>query len=557
MKQHSLTSSPAPRRSFLVPVLTITLLALWILPAGAQDNPLFRHIPPDAGSVYHINLGVIGSKVSWQDLIKDIPLGKTKMNHEHQEAIMDPAGVGVDIRGSIVIASSNQDLMDSVAYTSFMAQLADTAKFRKFVRELFPNIRIRTYPDKSYSVSDKEACIAWNKDMAVMVHVRPPIKDMMAAWQDKSKKGKEEPGRPKQEPSAPDHHLEALHRCLSALKGFDNSYYTTDPIFKAQFSDDADIHMCNEHGSIWKGLSKMIPAGAFGGMNPDSMDLFAKKFSEVRFGPGKISFTGRMILKPGAAADMEKFKVPAFNSDLVARLPKGSLLGVFSMRFDPSMFEQMIKKFGLNQKMDSMMAKKGIVPADLGQAFKGEFLVAAIASDKKDSSGKVKPAFYFVAPINDMSSLHRLGEEISRAASKDSAGSAGDSTHKKHGSLAKVVEHSAVKDGILVISSNKDDAEGYFAGTEKRNTDFVTGSLKDSPFFIWVDLKAIINVFSSSMGDSEKGQKMRSMMEKLHPLDKLVISGGALRNGEINTSFELFLDNNGENGLKTLMSMAH
>jgi hypothetical protein len=542
MKRHLLS---------LLPIFALTLMAL----AGrAQDNPLFRHIPPDAGSVYHINLGAIGSKVSWQDLIKDIPLGKTKMNQQHQEAIMDPASIGVDIHGSIVITNSNEDLMDSVGYTVFMAQLVDSVKFRKFVLELFPNIRIRTYPDKSYSVSDKGACIAWNKDMAVMVHVRPAIKDIMAGLQDKSKRGKEEPGKPRQEPAAPDHHLEAMHRCLSALKGFDHTYFTTDPIFKAQFSDDADIHMCNEHGSIWKGLTKMIPAGAFGGMHTDSMDLFAKKFSEVRFGPGKISFTGRMILKPGAAADMEKYKAPAFNADLVARLPKGSLLGIVSVRFDPSMFGHMMEKFGLNQKMDSMMAKKGLVLADLGQAFKGEFLFAAVATDHKDSSAKLKPSFYFVAPINEMSSLHRLGEAISKAASNDSVG---DSTQKKHGSLAKIIKNSSVQDGILVISGSKADAEGYFAGTEKRNTDFVTGSLKESPFFIWVDLKAIIAALSNSGGDSEKAQKQRSMMEKLHALDKLVISGGTVRNGEVNTSFELLLDNNGENGLKTLMNLAH
>ncbi|MDP4148047.1 MAG: DUF4836 family protein [Bacteroidota bacterium] len=558
MRHHSRPSSASWRHSLLAPVLTVTLLAMAILPAGAQDNPLFRHIPPDAAAVYHVNLASISSKIGWQDLIKNIPLGKMKMKQEQQDAIMDPSSAGVDIRGSIVIANSNSDMLDSAAYTTFMAQLVDSAKFRKFVHGLFPDIHIRSYPDKSYAVSDKTACIAWNKNMAVLVHVRPPIKALMDRWQDKSKKGKEEPGKPMTVPSESEYRLAAQRRCLSALKGFDHTYYTTDPIFKAEFSNDADIQMCMEHGSYLKGLSKMIPPKAMGGMNPDAFDLFDKKFTEVRFENGGLTVRGRLILKPDVAASLEKYHAPAFNNDLVARLPKGKLLAMVSVRTDLSMFGDMMKKFGMSQKLDSALAEKGLSLSDLANALKGDFLLAVLGTDKKDSAGKPKPDIYFIASVGDLSALHNLGMELMKAAAKDSATAAADtSKHKKHDDFRHIVENAAVHDGLLVISGSKEASEGYFSNTERRNTDFLTDNLRQSPSFLWIDLKAIISYLGDALSGQPNQEKTKAILEKLSVLDKLILSGGAIHNGEINTSFELRTSNPNENILKTLMSLAH
>jgi hypothetical protein len=545
-------------KRYLSSVLSILATAWITLPVLAQDNPLFRHIPPDANAVYHINLPVITAKVSWEDIVAAIPFPKNKPSgDETMAAIKDPGAAGLDTHADMVIASGSKDPFADPTYTTMIIHLADSSKFRLFLRKQFQGLRVITNPNKSFSARKNKMGISWNKDLAVFVTVKPPVAmggfmppDMMAKKGDQAKVHNP-PAKPKA--AEPDYAALAMHLSAAALKGYDATYYTTDPIFRAAFSDDADVQMCTDHGSYLKSIQRFIPSKGFGGFHPDSANMFGKTYTSLRFGAGNISIKGRMILKPGASDELGKFTAPPFDADLLARLPKGNLLGVANFRIDLSMMEYMFNKTGLRHKIDSMLATKNLTMDDVLHAFKGDFLLAVLESGLKDSAGKPKPEIYFVAPIGDMSALHKLGEMLNKA--KDSA--AADSSGKKPGMLAKIQDHFAFKDNLLVISGSKEMAESYFSATEKRNTGFVTDDMKSSPAFIYIDLRTLLNLLLGPGSGKEPTEKNQKTLEKLHALDKLVITGGAMHNGEIGTSFELQLDNNGENSLKTLMGMMH
>ncbi|HXO75240.1 MAG TPA: hypothetical protein VN824_08405, partial [Puia sp.] len=42
--------------------------------AASAQNPLIRHLPPDACTIYHFNLPVLRTRVSLQQLTERIPL---------------------------------------------------------------------------------------------------------------------------------------------------------------------------------------------------------------------------------------------------------------------------------------------------------------------------------------------------------------------------------------------------------------------------------------------------------------------------------------------------
>jgi hypothetical protein len=545
-------------KKYLYFTLFTLATALMAIPVLAQDNPLFRHIPPDANAVYRINYPAITAKVSWEDIVAAIPFPKKKpAGDETMAAIKDPAGAGLDTHGDMVIASSGKDPFSDPTYITMIIHLSDSSKFRIFLRKNFQGIRIVTNPNKSYSARKNKMGISWNKDLAVFVTVKPPMAmgsfmppDMMSKKGDNSKTHNPSP---KTKAAGPDYAALAMHQSAAALKGYDASFYTTDPTFTAAFSDDADVQMCADHGSSLKSIQRFMPGKMFGAFHPDSANMFGKTYTSLQFGAGKISIKGHVMLKPGAADELGKFTAPPFNPDLLARLPKGDLLGALNFRIDLSMMEYMLNKTGLRHKIDSSLATKDLSLSDILHAFKGDFLIAVLESGLKDSAGKPKPEIYFVAPIGDLSSLHKLGESLKKA--QDSA--TADTTGKKPGMLAKIQDHFAVKDNILVIADSKQAAESYFAGTEKRNTDFVTDDMKNNGGFIYINLKTVLNLFVGSGSGKEPNEKKQKMLEKLHALDKLIITGGAIHNGEIGTSFELQLDNNSENSLKTLMGMMH
>src|SRR5690242_3479581 len=78
------------------------------IPGTAQTtNTFFRHIPPDAEQVYHINLAALGSKISWDDISGLIPPPKSASDQEMMKYIKDPSLSGIDFHQGFIITASH------------------------------------------------------------------------------------------------------------------------------------------------------------------------------------------------------------------------------------------------------------------------------------------------------------------------------------------------------------------------------------------------------------------------------------------------------------------
>lgn len=541
------------KKIFFLP-LAILALALIVTDSSAQDNPLFRHISPDAISVYHINLPMILSKVSLADMMARIPPGKHgKNSQELMEFMKDPTWTGIDTRGDILITGSNSDFVDSANYITVIFHLTDSSKFRIGIHKETHGLRITRHPDKSFSAYKDKMAMVWNNELAAIVIVSPPMKSVMAdaAAMGKTDDAKKEPGTPQKPLSVPNYGALAVPKALAALKGWASSPIADDPEFKAAFSDNSDFQMYTAKSNYFKALSKVVPRNVLGGLQLDSLMMYKHSISTVRFENGKITMQSTTELLPEVAAEMAKFPAPPSNEGLLARLPKDQLLGFLSFRLNLRVIGYLLDRIGLRSKLDSALAKKQLSLDDFFHAFKGDVLIAVLAPAHTDSFQRPKPTFYSIVSVDNIIALNKLAETLKTA--KDSTGD--DSTGKKATKIGKIKNNYALKDNLIVFSDSKASAEGYFTNADKRGNDALTDAIKENPTLMWVDMQAIVNLLMGPVRSDEGADKKSKMLNGLHVLDKMILKKGGLHDGKITSSFELSVTNKDQNVLKTLFDL--
>src|SRR5258708_3462951 len=530
------------------------------LPGFAQDNPLFRHLPPDATSIYQVNVPVLASEIPWQELAQKMATAPKGKSDQMMEMMKNPLLTGIDITKDFFIAATDKGNPDSATYITILAHLADSAKFVAFLSKQEPGLRFFSYPNKGRAAGKDQYGAAWNKDLAVLTIVKPGgTGDQMAP---PPPKGKTAPAAPKH--PAPSHAALAAKKSFAALKGFEGSVYTTDPVFMAGFSDDADMHLWTQQGAgismLMKHLMHKAPMG-----NKDMMKALAMhqsnahSLTELRFETGKITVKSLTLYPPDTLGFFKKCGGRPLNTDLVASLPKGNLLAVINFHFDPAALGDMLDMSHSRAKLDSALASKGLATDDIIRAFKGDILLAAVQpTDQPDdsTSGKSKqPSIYIATTINDMPSFMKLAGKMNlmKDPSATSSGATDDSTSAPT-LMDKAKLGYTLKDNILVISTSKQNADAWFSNTEKRSTDFIPALVKDNPFSLLVDLKTVMS-FVKGMGNGQTSDKNKKAFQILDALNLFTLAGGAIKDGKVERTFELQLTNTSENTLRTLIGL--
>ncbi|HZE83588.1 MAG TPA: DUF4836 family protein [Puia sp.] len=501
--------------------------------SSAQDNPMFRHLPPNATSVFHVNIPVITGKMNWQELMGSIPPGKKNPSSMDLMAVLkDPAKAGMDISRDVFFTETRQTSPDSAVYTSFLVHLLDSAKFSAFLRNGTPGIRIVSYPGKIRSAAQGNVGVAWNKELAVIVSVS---KSMTGG-------------------SAPVNATSfAARRSLASLAGYDKSFYTTDPTFKAGFSDDADIQVWTEQGN---GLAMLT--SKFMKPTPTGSSPFAtaadqqkgKSLIAIRFEAGKITFRNHVYPTAEMAARYAQYKSRPMDVALLARVPKGNLLGFISFSIDLLQTADAIKKYDTRHKIDSMLASKHLSLDTIMHAFKGDIQLAALEPEMDSTSHKPKVPVFLVIPINDMTAFNSIAADYKSM--QDSAPT--DSSGQKMGFLGKMKLVSGLKNNLLVISTGQEYVDAYLGNTDTRSTDFLTEEMKRNTFNLMIDFRTLADFFHHM--SAQPSGKDKKMFDILDALDKLVITAG-VKDGRTETYFELKLMDQGQNSLKTLVQLMH
>jgi len=464
------------------------------------------------------------------------------------EMLKDPSQAGVDINQDIFVAQSDKvTKLDSTSFITILVHLTDSGKFGALIRSKEPGIRTFRLPQGRAIGKDKIA-VAYDNKLAAITIITPESKPVADG-------GKKVPNDKKAATIAPsfNYALSAAKRSVAALQGFTTSIYTTDPEFMAGFSDDADFHMWAPQGA---GLATLLKTtgkknqGMSDALTSHTKNSQLHVLTAVRFDAGKLSLRTTIALPPDSAAFIKKFNTRPLNTDLIARLPGKELLGMVNMHFDLSVLTDMLDKFNVHKKIDSALSGQGFTTADIQKAFKGDFLIAAVAptiTPGDTTSAAKAPAVYFVTTINDLGSFMKLASKL--PLSKDSASGG-------KGMFGKMKTAYTLKDNILVVSGNKQRTDSYFSNTSRRGTELVSDHVANSPVSIVVDIKAVTAFLKAEGGPTTgKGQQM---LHVINALDRLTITGGRLVDGtKSETYIELKMADASENSLRSIFKLLH
>ncbi|MDO6433223.1 DUF4836 family protein [Flavitalea sp. BT771] len=531
----------------LSPYRPLAILLFFIATsASAQTiNPLFRHLPPNAKEIYHINLPVLTSKLSWNEIISNIPPSKSGSDQEMMGLLKAPAEAGIDINQDIFVAHSGKVAKaDSASFITVILHLADSGKFGALVRK---GTDIRTFRlPQGRAVGKDKMSVAYDNKLAVftIVTLDKPAADA----------AKTAPGDKKAVTVAPSFNsaLFAARRSVAALQGFPSSIYTTDPDFLAGFSDDADFHIWAPQGS---GLATMLKT--MGKKNQGMSDALTGRsktsqrhlLTAIRFDAGKIVMRTLITMEKDSVALLKKFNSRPLNTDLIARLPGKDLLGMINLHLDLSALTDLLEQYKLRDKADSALSSLGFAVTDIPKAFKGDFLLAAVAPSAPagDTTQYKEPFVYFVTTINDLGTFMKLTSKL--PLSKDSASGG-------KGMFGKMKTAYTLKDNILVVSSNKQRTDSYFSNTTRRSTELVSDHVAGAPVSVVVDIKAVAAYLQGM--SAQPSSKTQQMLHFMNALDRLTIAGGRLVDGtKSETYIELKMADASENSLRSIFKLLH
>src|SRR5277367_4487357 len=241
--------------------LFIVVFIISQITANAQQGSLINHIPPNATSVYEINIPVLTSKVSWQEMMKHFPNKKHDSESEEMMKLFnDPSLAGIDVNQDIIIAKSGNALFDSVTYTIIIGHINNAERLGAAILKVKPASKIIVIPNKYRQLKDKKSSICWNDKIFVVVTVQPNwhgqnyFSDSLTI-----KIGGHQKKATIIQPNvqAINYGLLASKKSIAVFKGFEKSFFTDDKNFKTDFTDNADLHIWTEQPNAL-GLMKKI-----------------------------------------------------------------------------------------------------------------------------------------------------------------------------------------------------------------------------------------------------------------------------------------------------------
>ena len=581
--------------------LTLATCRLYAqLPATASaQNPLIRHLPPDACSIYHFNLSVLRTKLSLQQLTERIPLPqKNTYNRELAAILREPGRAGVDTTRDLFLTESNGQGRDSLRTMSLLVHLVDSARWAAFLREQVPELHVSRISEApasrasdghtsmapaSYHAGQDRMGSAWDKDLAILTFVSHIARSISPAGTT----------------------LRAIRQSQRLLQGFDDSTGIRDPLFLTGLADDADIHAWTDQGQV---LFLLIEQLLHLDHTPSYPALTApgcgkvRTFSSLRFEKGRVLLKNTLCLPPGIDSLYARLMSRGSNSaglrpfpdDLLSRIPSGTLLAMANLRFDPAAIPGLLQGLQARGRSEALLFDKGVSLETFERGFKGEFILTALQPPPAtDSAGATppRPTFYLAANLRDLSAFWSWTSHLKWLnPTADLTGSGRVSTNNP---ISKHLPAYRIKDSLLVIGGSvrkvglwfdaaytpppigsgvtvprSDVATAtsdtliisnstYLGVASKayppRNTDAATiNRFRESPLSGWIDFRAL----TTSLRQRPSSQNNRSLLTLLSAMDMLTFTAGRLNtSGQLENTTELRLVNSGENSLKVLFRL--
>ncbi len=519
--------------------------------ALSQTNPLIKYVPDDASMVVSINLLELGHKISgesfrqsfiYREMMKD-------PNPELNAFLADPSALGLDLSNDIFLVTVT-DTSREYPGTSvhIFGLLKDEAVFTNTMKKLLGDKNsINVYgSNKIIFTENGGTTLAWNREVFVLNAVNgrsSMMKDVYGAIHDSTRIDFDK---------KMDDVLAMIKKmqrdlCFELLAPHPQNSFSRNIYFINLVNTAGDIKMWN-NGTPNPALNKILPIA---GLTGKLQALSGKnKTAVISFENGMISAHSRNYPGETLAALYKKYPSAQQHTELVRRLPKGKLLGMINISYNPEMAGELMRQIDMKELTESI---KKIVPFDfsgMNTAFKNNMMFAVVKSDEVSPTDSITQKLnglqlIFALPIADKSKFLQLKAEASRAIDSLKNSEMGGKIFKDFNPAIQY------NDSLFVLSSSPDAAMAFLNNNGSNPVPDWLQSNINHPMVMNINMKEILALVAN------KSHGELGMQEKilLGMFDQMIIYGGGYENGSLNTTMEFRFGNPNENALKQLFDM--
>jgi len=525
----------------------------------SQPDPLAKYLPANAGMIMSFNPIKIANKVPGETfrqsyLYKDM---MKKDDGELKVFLSDPSISGIDFSYDLkLVVTVDTSSEYSGAMVNVFGVLKNEALFSLAINKLFKGKdSVKVYGTNKMVISENSApSIAWNNEIFVisggkngdmnresreLFNDTTDKRDFNVRMQDLTDK------------------LKKMQRnaCFELLTPKSHSSIYTDAAFTALMSEPGDIRIWNNGNSLASSMGPMRPliTGVFSKMQSFTGTT---RSTVINFENGKIAGFTRNYIGAEMAALYQKYTSGTLNTDLIRRLPKGKILGMFITSMNPELGKEIIQHSGMAEILDSLKGKLNFDFNLFTSSFKSSAMVAVMSMpvENKDVSEESKKTKFdgmqliIALPIADKLKFEELRIAVTKMIDSLKAAESGEKMTKDFSPILKY------NDSLCVISLSEEVSAAYLNNPVNEPAPAWLQEYTTSPMVANVNIKEIINlIFTKSMnGASTKDQKAKKMLDIF---DQLIVTGGEYRDGILNNKAEFLFSNPDKNAIHQLFEM--
>jgi len=409
----------------------------------------------------------------------------------------------------------------------------DTARFAAMIRKLAPGKKVVKIGNGKLMI-DKNTALAWNNDIFIItgtVSKEEPVGQTAKA------KAAAELTKTKQ----------LTARCKALLSkrqtAFSNEY------FKSLLKEDGDVYLWTDN-TVESQAPKNGKAQGLGMLNKNLMRSANYTAGIMKFENGKVSMKMKRYMPASLDSIYTKYPLGNINVNMLKKLPDGHPILLYLFRFSPAMINEIVKKAGVDNLLDSLN-KKNIKKEDILAALKGDAMLAVTRvsdfSEEDSMTSKLNGIQVFVAgSINDKQKFESLTDLLQ--VKKDSG---------NERPVRKIPRPFILSnDSIFVLSTSQMGGQKFLSSAGNNlETEKLFQPFKDYPGAAILDLRTIFGMAGQMMLKRKSPEEAKHSMEVLGMFDKLIIYSGQHTDNYIPGTMELTLVNKDENSLKQFLNL--
>jgi uncharacterized protein DUF4836 len=462
----------------------------------------------------------------FEDFLKEVP-------EDGKDFIKNPAHTGIDLSQGLYIvipANTNSKKSEPVLY----GVPKDTAQFAAMVKKLFPKKKA-TKIGVGKVVIDSGKALAWNHEIFIITG--SSVKEEPANQTAKAK-GAAQLTKTKQ----------LAEKCKTLLNK--RQAPLTNEYFSSLLKEDGDLYLWTNNTLQPQEQKKGNAPPVLGMLNKNLMRSANYTSGIIKFETGKVSMQMKRYMPASLDSIYGKYPLGNINIDLLKKLPAGHTVFLYSFRFSPAMVNEIFRKAGADNLVDSL-SKGNLKKDDLLAALKGDAMLAVIkASDvsEEDSvTNKLNGMQVFIAgSINDKEKFKSLAERL-----KPKKDSGEDNPVRK---IPKPFIFS--NDSIFVVSISEIAAKKFLSSPGNNSEiENLFQPYKNYPSAAILDLKTVFGLAGQLILKRKSPEEAKQSMEILGMFDKLIVYSEQHTESYTPGTMELTLVNKDENSLRQFLNL--